>query len=454
MSKADQMKERMEEFLANGIKSNEDPFGTLLRLSLQKTLQTALEQERTEFLDREYYGHRDDTSVRGRRSGYKPGRVNTAEGAVALWKPQVRDTVEPFQPQLLEYFARNSLALVRLVIETYARGLSTRDVEATFQDPSGRALLSRTGTSRITEELWKEYQAFSARDLSKFDLVYFFIDAVYESMREKAGLKEGLLCAWGILRNGKKVLLHLALGNKESYGCCLEFVRGMVRRGLKIPISTTTDGAPGLIKAINESFPRSLRLRCWFHLTANVLDKVPDGARADVKAHLIAVRDAPTFEAGEARAEEFVHTYGRSFPSAVECFQDDLPAKLNHLKLPAEHRKRVRTTNLLERGFGEQKRRTKVIPRFFNEKACIKLVFAVLWRASQSWRGIRMSANDLELIDQLAARLGIHEPKGQFRPALKSSQTNSAMSQHVQKHQTENKKPVVAKVSRLQLAEK
>lgn len=451
MSKAEEMKEQMEEFLAKGIKTNEDPFGTLLRLSLQKTLQTALEQERTEFLDREYYGHRDEASPRGRRSGYKPGRLNTAEGAISLWKPQVRETVEPFHPQLMEYFARNSLALVRLVIETYARGLSTRDVEATFQDENGTALISKSGTSRITEELWKEYQAFSRRDLSTFDLVYFFVDAVYESMREKAGLKEGILCAWGILRNGKKVMLHMALGNKESYECCLEFMRNMVKRGLKMPISTTTDGAPGLIKAAREVFFKSLPIRCWFHGMANILDKVPDDARNEVKAHLMAVRDAPTFEAGEARAEEFIRTYQRHFPSAVECFQDDLEARLNHLKLPVEHRKKVRTTNLLERAFGEQKRRTKVIPRFFDEKSCLKLVFAALWRASQSWRGVRVSTKDLEHLDQLAVRLGIKQAKGRSEQALKSPQAIPGMSQCVRNR---NFKKPVARNSRLQLAEK
>lgn len=417
-SKADLLEQEMKELLENGT-MDKDPTGTLMRLAMQAVLQRAMESERTEFLNRGYYTHRDSASVLGRRSGYKPGHLRTAEGAVQVFKPQVRDVEEPFQPRVLEHFAQDTLSLLRLVIEGYARGLSTRDVEAAFRDDRGGALLSRTEVSRITEVLWKQYEAFCRRDLSGFDLVYLSVDAVYESLRERMGLKEGILCAWGIVRNGKKVLLHVALGNKESASCCLDFIRHMVKRGLKVPVAVTTDGAPGLIKAVRASFPRSLPVRCWVHGMRNVLDKVPEDAQAEVKAYLSAVRDAPTFEKGEALARDFIQDYRRAFPSAVACFEDDLTARLNHLKLPPAHRRKVYSTNLLERGFEEYRRRGKVIPRFFTEKSCLKLVFASLWRASQSWRGLRMRSRDLEALDRLAMRLGIrpHDSKS-FRRAV------------------------------------
>jgi putative transposase len=135
--------------------------------------------------------------------------------------------------------------------------------------------------SQISEVLWADYEAFAERDLSGFEVEYLFLDAVYESLREQGGLKEGVLVAWAICSDGCKVLLHLTLGNKESYANWLDFLRGMVRRGLRAPVQTTTDGSPGVIRAVEEVFPHSLRQRCLAHKTRNVLDKVPDSGQGD-----------------------------------------------------------------------------------------------------------------------------------------------------------------------------
>lgn len=176
----------------------------------------------------------------------------------------------------MTFLRGNSDVLQRLTIEMYARGLSTRDIEDALVDATGDRLLSRTAVSQITETLWADYEAFANRDLSGFELEYLFLDAVYESLREQGGLKEGLLSAWGVCTDGRKVLLRLALGNKESYPNWLDFLRDMVKHGLQTPVLITTDGAPGLIRAVEEVFPRSLRLRCLPHKMRNVLDKVPD----------------------------------------------------------------------------------------------------------------------------------------------------------------------------------
>ena len=114
------------------------------------------------------------------------------------------------------------------------------------------------------------------RNLSCFEVEYLFLDVTCETLRKHYGMKEAVLCAWGILRTGEKVLLHIASGNKESYEDWLEFLRGMVSRGLKTPTSITSDGAPGLIKAIEAFFPKSLRIRCWYHRMKNFCRKVPE----------------------------------------------------------------------------------------------------------------------------------------------------------------------------------
>jgi transposase-like protein len=267
--------------------------------------------------------------------------------------------------------------------------------------------------------LWADYEAFAERDLSGFEVEYLFLDAVYESLRQQAGLKEGVLVAWGICSDGRKALLHLALGNKESYGNWLEFLRDMVRRGLRAPVLTTTDGSPGLMRAVEEIFPNSLRQRCLAHKTRNVLDKVPDSARAEAKAMIQAAYYAPNQEVARMIAAQVLETYQSQYPSAMKSFQDDWEACIAYLRCPAVHHKRIRTTNLLERSFLEERRRTKVIPRFFSEKSCLKLVFATLWRASQNWQGVRMSEFERQQLKLLRRELGLPPDGAQDAVGLK-----------------------------------
>ncbi|HEV2359546.1 MAG TPA: transposase [bacterium] len=202
-------------------------------------------------------------------------------------------------------------------------------------------------------------------------------------------------------------MLHLTLGNKESYRCWLGMLRDLVRRGLRPPVSITSDGAPGLLRAIKETWPKSLRIRCWVHRMRNVLDKVPDAARAEVKAHLVAIRDAPTYEVGRQTAMAVLARFERTYPTAMASLREDLEASLAHLRLPIGHRKYARTTNLIERSFLEERRRTKVIPRFFDERSCLKLVYATLMRASQRWQRIRITDAERVHLLRLRQELGL-----------------------------------------------
>lgn len=154
--------------------------------------------------------------------------------------------------------------LERLVTEMYARGLSTRDVEDAFRDATGELLISKTVVSEITDRLWEDYQAFIARDMSDIEVEYLFCDATFESLRAQ-GAKEALLVAWCISWDGRKHLLPLSVGNKESEACWTAFFRTMVDRGLRMPTTVTTDGAPGLVNAVRPVFDRCIRIRCWFH---------------------------------------------------------------------------------------------------------------------------------------------------------------------------------------------
>lgn len=384
---SEQMRQSLEQFLSEGIWQDESPTSQLLSLAARIVLQEALEAEQRDVVGRERYERGSDGRY---RNGYRPGRIEGAEGRVDVQVPQVRG-VPGYHAPLMAFLSAHSEVLERLVAEMYARGLSTRDVEDALTDATGHCLLSRSAVSELTERLWEDYQAFCQRDLAGFEVIYLFVDAVYESLREQGGPKEAVLCAWGICADGRRVLLHLALGNKESHSDWLDFLRDMVARGLPVPLTMTSDGAPGLLRALAEVFPQSVRIRCWMHKMRNVLDKLPDSAREEVKAWLVAVRDAPTPEAGSQAAAETIARFQREYPAAMKSFADDLEASLGHLRVPPAHRKFVRTTNLIERSFVEERRRTKVIPRFFDERSCLKLAFAALERAARRWQKVTIT---------------------------------------------------------------
>jgi transposase-like protein len=279
-------------------------------------------------------------------------------------------------------------------------------------------LLSRSAVSEITDSLWEDYQHFCERDLSGFEIEYLFLDAVYESLRRIGNVKEALLCAWGICRDGRKVMLHLALGNKESTTAWRDFVRDMQRRGLPVPTLITSDGAPALIAVIEELYADSLRQRCLMHKTRNILDKVPEAQQPQVKRAVRAIWNAPNRATADLLVQDFIVQHGHDLPSATACLQDDLEACLSFLRCPALHHKRIRTTNLIERAFEEQRRRTKTIPRFWDEKSCLKLVFATLMQTSERWQNVRMSAVEVTMLIQLRRELGLEPParEGQSGP--------------------------------------
>ena len=402
-------REQLHEVLASGVDREGNIISALVEAVTRLVVQELLEGEQADYLGgRGRYQRRGQGQI-GSRNGYEPGRVRTAEGGIEVAVPQVRGAGAPFRSSLMSFLDGNSEVLDRLVTEMYARGLSTRDVEDAFRDATGELLISKSAVSEITDRLWEDYQQFITCDLSDIAVEYLFVDAIFESLR-RHGAKEALLVAWCIASDGRKHLLHLAVGAKESERCWTEFFRSLLDRGMRVPTTVTSDGAPGLVNAIAVCFPASIRIRCWFHRLANIRVKLPDEAAGEVLAHVYAVRDAPTLDAARAAADRFVTTYGRQYPAAVACFTDDLEALLAIHRVPVRHRIRVRTTNLAERSFEEERRRRQVIPRLMGEKAALKLVFATMMRAADRW--CRVSISDLERhqLRLLRAELGLDPP--------------------------------------------
>jgi len=393
--------------------------GDLVRLALRLIVEEALEGEVADALGRERY-ERAEGEKAGYRNGYRTGKVKTAEGAVEYSAPQVRETPEPFVSGVRAALSGRTQELERLAIELYARGLSTRDIEDAFTDERGRRLLSRAAVSEITERLWTEYEAFSKRDLSEHAVVYLFVDGIAERLRP-GQRREAVLAAWGIGEDGRKVLLALMAGSKEDVETVRAFLQDLRARGLGDPLLVVSDGAPGIIRAIEECFPRSARQRCLAHRMRNLAVKVPTDLWPEFKARATACYQAPSRTIARQLAAGIRADYADLLPNALRCFEDDFEACIAHLRLPVTHRRLIRTTNLLERLFVEERRRLKIIPNGFGEKPVLKLMFGALIRAAERWHGLRFTEFELRQIAAVRKELDA-EYEVSITPPARSSQ--------------------------------
>lgn len=373
----------------------------LVKLAAQLIVEEMLEGEVGELVGRPYYARGENAG--GHRNGYRRGKLDTAEGRIEYAVPQVRG-IEGWRSAVRGALSGRTEELERLAIEMWARGLSVRDIEAAFVDDTGRCVLTKSAVSQVTERLWEDYQAFASRDLSEHRVVYLFVDGIAERLH-LGQRREAVLAAWGITPQGHKVLLGLLPGTKEDTVSCKEFLRDLKSRGLADPVLVITDGAPGLIRAVEEVCPRSLRQRCLAHRIRNLQAKVPEEWWPEVKGQAHAAYRASSPALARLTADEFVTRFEKEFPSATRCFLDDFEACIAHLRLPIAHRRAIRTTNLLERLFGEERRRTKVIPHAFGERPVLKLMYASLIRASQSWQRVAINEFERRQIDDLKAEL-------------------------------------------------
>jgi len=291
------------------------------------------------------------------------------------------------------------------------RGLSDRDIEAMLVEVFGEdATISRTTASRICQRLRAEFNAWNRRDLSKVKLDYLYLDGSFFKMHPKAKA-EPVLAAWGIDTCGKPVFLGLGPGAAESTDAWRGFLQDLNDRGLGAPLLVISDGGKGLCTAIECSLPNSLHQRCLVHVCRNLIAKVPTHAQGEVKRDYWAIFDQIEHDGeaavaeGRRRAKRFIAKWKPLYPSAVGCVADNLDALLVHLLFPSEHRKRIRHSNLIERTFGETRRRVKVIGRLPGEQSCLSLVWAVLDRASKGWRGLTMTPKALRRLQDLRREL-------------------------------------------------
>jgi putative transposase len=382
-----EIEEQIDRLLAVGVGENpRESLSELARLGARLIIQRAVEDEFDAWLGRARYERRPDyqRGLRnydsGLRNGFRARKVQTLEGELEVEIPQIREAAEPFVSKLFPCSTKvlRTEPLRAMVIGAFVRGLSMRDIES-LCEKAGLGKLSKTTASRICTELRERFEQFKRRDLYDVQVAALFLDAVFLSVRPN-GPKEGVLVAWGFTEQGERVLLSVMLGMRESHEDWLELGRDLIARGLGAPLLVVADGAPGLIKAIEQCWPASDRQHCAVHRVRNLLAKLPERERERIRgAYWQALDDATDERDGKQRLQALVDELDKAgYTAAAKCLANDLDALVVHLRYPTRHRRRWRSTNLLERSLAEVKRRTKVIGRFPGETSCLTLVWAVL----------------------------------------------------------------------------
>jgi len=414
VSPADRIRAEIDALFADPGLDLAEAVEQVARLGARLILQTALEAEVTEFLGRDRYDRGDRTRA-GSRNGHRPVTVKTTAGPVELSRPKLRGTDEKFASRLLGKHVARSNALESLAISGWVRGLSDRDIEAALAEALGPdAALSKSTVSRVCATLKDQYAAWTARRLDDVELEYLYVDASHFRYHH-AAKAEPVLCAYGITTTGQPVFLGLDAASAESTDAVLGFLHDLTSRGLRPPLLTISDGGPGLTAAIDQAYPSSLRQRCLVHRLGNLLAKVAAADADQVRIEYWRIFDdihaAPGQAAvneAELRAASFASRWRTRYPRMVDALLDGLGHLTAHLRFPRDHWRRIRHTNLIERTFGESRRRVKVIGRLPGEHTCLALVWAVLDRASRGWRGVDMNPANVRQLQQLRADL--HHP--------------------------------------------
>jgi putative transposase len=367
----------------------------IVREGARRMLAEALQAEVDAYVAA-FAGERDENGRRlVVRNGYHQGReVLTSAGAVQVTVPRVNDKrTDPgtgerarFSSAILPPWARKTPKVTEVLPLLYLHGLSSGDfVPALGQFLGSSAGLSGPVITKLTETWQAEQRAFAARDLSGVDYVYLWADGIHVSIR----LEEHKLCLLvmiGVRADGRKELIALADGYRESTESWADLLRDCARRGMRAPVLAAGDGALGFWGALREVFPETKEQRCWFHKTANVLAALPKSAHPGAKRALAEIWGAEDKQHARAAAKAFEAAYGAKFPKAAAKITDDLDQLLAFYDCPAEHWVHLRTTNPIESTFATVRHRSKVTKGPGSRAAGLAMAFKLIESAQDHWR--------------------------------------------------------------------
>lgn len=348
--------------------------------AIEILMNEAMKLERAEVLGAMPY-QRTETR-RGYANGFKSKTVNSRLGRLQLNVPQTRDV--EFYPSALERGERSERALKLAVAEMYVQGVSTRKVAKITQELCGLDI-SSTQVSRAAELLDEELQGWRERPLER--VPYVILDARYEKVRHGGSVRDcAVLIAIGVLENGQRSVLGVSVSLSEAEIHWRTFMRSLMDRGLHGIQMIVSDDHAGLKQARQACFPGIAWQRCQFHLMQNAMHYVPKvSMRTEVTTDLRSVFNAPDRHEANRLLAQLVEKYQDSAPDLSTWLESDVPEGLTVFELPGTHRRRLRTSNMLERVNQEIKRRTRVATLFPNEASLLRLVSAILSEISDDW---------------------------------------------------------------------
>ena len=343
--------------------------------------------------------HADKLTADGRqrlvRHGHLPEReIMTGIGPVAVRCPRLRDRVGEgserirFSSAILPPYARRSKSLDVLIPILYLKGVSTGDFEEALIALLGKDApgLSASTIGRLKEAWSEEHARWSKRDLSAKRYVYFWVDGIHVQARLEDAA-QCLLVVIGATPEGKKELVGLIDGVRESAQSWRDLLLGLKRRGLAMgPELAVADGALGFWQAVEEVWPQTRGQRCWVHKTANVLNKLPKSQQSKAKRALQEIWMAETKKDALLAFDAFAETWGVKYDKAVECLIKDRDALLAFYDFPAEHWKHLRTTNVIESSFATVRHRTVRSKGCLSNKTALAMIFKLAEAAEKSWR--------------------------------------------------------------------
>ncbi len=349
--------------------------------AMQILINEAMKIERNEVLGAKPYQRTEER--RGYANGFKPKTFHTRVGKVQLQVPQTRGV--EFYPKSLERGVRSERALKLAVAEMYVQGVSTRKVTKITSELCGLDV-SSSQVSRAAQLLDEELEAWRSRPLGK--LPYLIIDARYEKVRHGGSVVDcAVLVAIGVLPNGKRTVLGVSAKLSEAEVHWREFLQSLVERGLHGVELITSDAHEGMKAARRAVFPSVPWQRCQFHLQQNAVAYVPKVAmRSQVAADIRGVFNAPDAGEAERLLKLAIDKYRDSAPKLAEWMERSVPEGLTVFTRPSAHRRRLRTSNMLERLNQEILRRTRVATLFPNEASLLRLVSAVLAEVDEEWQ--------------------------------------------------------------------
>jgi putative transposase len=369
---------RISEEVAQGILLD-DP--TFLKEIVERVLQELLEAEMSEHIGAAPY---ERTGTRtGRRNGYKPRALRTRVGTLNLLVPQDREGT--FSTRLFARYQRNEKALVLALMEMYVEGVSTRKVKDITEELCGTSF-SKSLISSLAGSLDSELEAWRSRRLEATSYPYLFVDARYEKARvDGRVVSQGVLVVSGVRDDGFREILAVEVADTESEATYQELFRSLKRRGLKGVELVVSDDHGGLKAAIARNFQGASYQRCQVHYSRNLLGTVGHARRKELSEGLRGVFAAPSREVALRLASELAARWRPSNPGVAKHLEDHIEECLSCLAFPESHRRRIRTTNGLERLNQEIKRRTRVVRIFPNRGACLRLVSALAIEQSEEW---------------------------------------------------------------------